>query len=294
MTRSSHSSHSILRQAIRGILQEEAGPGKSMELIARLQEINSGLAEAGLPAQVGVMIDRQGGIIEFSFALQSVPAPARGRPGGVGQSRAENAWAIANLIRQQRAGSAAWGKSAKAKRVELEAEKLVSSRKALGAIAQIPKGSIEVSRAGSDRDDGGKCAAANIVRLTRPTTPGWGPLLYDLAMEHSSKGRSGGLAPDRFEVSGDANDVWVKYATARPDVEPQQLDVSSKHAEGDPKTWGDQLTPEDPSDDCAQITAQLYAGGKRGAWKKSHLSRAYKKSDRSVTSALKAAGLLWQ
>ena len=292
MTRSSHSSDNILRQAIRGILQEEAGPGKSLELIARLQEINSGLAEAGLPAQVGVMIDRMAGIIEFSFALQDVPA-GRDRPVRAGQSRAENAWAIANLIRQQKAGSAAWGTSAKARRVELEAEKIVSSRKALRAIAQIPKGSIEVSRAGLDRDDGGKCAGANIVRLTRPTTQGWGPLLYDLAMEHSSKGRSGGLAPDRFEVSGDANDVWVKYATARPDVEPQQLDVSSKHAEHDPKTWGDQLTPEDPSDDCAQVTAQTYAGGKRGAWRKSHLSRAYKKSDRSVTAALKAAGLFW-
>jgi hypothetical protein len=263
-----------------------------MELIARLQGINSGLAEAGIPAQVGVMLIRDGDKnIIYSFALAGAPrgdeAPMKLDDGTTSLSYVN--FAIIDLTRQPvtkgKKGSKARGTPPKVS---------VRSKNAQSVIANIPKGSIMIRKA-SDRagiSDGGKCSGAYIVRLTAPTTSGWGPLLYDLAMEHASRGS--GLTSDRYNVTSAASNVWNMYATSRPDVVTQQLDVPSGYVEKDPKQWGKQLTPEDESDDCGQLAAQSHAGGKRAAWRKSHLSRVYKKSDRSVTSALKAAGLLWQ
>ena len=42
---------------------------------------------------------------------------------------------------------------------------------------------------------------------------GLGPLLYDIAIE-----ASGGLMADRTSVSGEAEAVWDKYMSSRPDV----------------------------------------------------------------------------
>jgi hypothetical protein len=47
--------------------------------------------------------------------------------------------------------------------------------------------------------------------------PGWGPLLYDLAIEVASE-FAGGLMSDRFSVSSDAARVW-SYYLQRPDVD---------------------------------------------------------------------------
>jgi len=55
------------------------------------------------------------------------------------------------------------------------------------------------------------------------TEPGWGPLLYDVMMEHATE-NYGGLISDRSFVSDEAVDVWDFYAHGRDDVQVHQLD----------------------------------------------------------------------
>ena len=55
---------------------------------------------------------------------------------------------------------------------------------------------------------------------------GFGPLLYDVALEVAGES---GLMPDEFDVSEDASRVWKHYDTARPDVESQSLDDDVDH-----------------------------------------------------------------
>lgn len=71
---------------------------------------------------------------------------------------------------------------------------------------------------------------------------GWGPLLYDVAIEWASS-KGGGLIPDRRSVSKDARKVWKYYLSNRPDVKSHQLD--------DMKNT---LTPDD-EDNCNQAVA---------------------------------------
>jgi hypothetical protein len=54
---------------------------------------------------------------------------------------------------------------------------------------------------------------------------GWGPLLYDLAMELAGPDYMGdlGIAPDRMNVSPSARGVWRHYFESRPDVEHEPL-----------------------------------------------------------------------
>ncbi len=58
---------------------------------------------------------------------------------------------------------------------------------------------------------------------------GYGPLLYDLAMEMVFKVGGVGLAPDTISVSDEAKAVWKKYYTERSDVQKRTLprDVTS-------------------------------------------------------------------
>ena len=71
---------------------------------------------------------------------------------------------------------------------------------------------------------------------------GWGPLLYDVAIEWASS-KGGGLIPDRRSVSKDARKVWKYYLSNRSDVKSHQLD--------DMKNT---LTPDD-EDNCNQAVA---------------------------------------
>ena len=105
---------------------------------------------------------------------------------------------------------------------------------------------------------------------------GWGPLLYDVAIEHATI-NANGLMPDRFLVSSEAADVWNYYLTNRGDVSPHQLD--------DPYN---QLTPED-EDNCDQEVAK--EDTKSDRWEKSPLSKRYTKEPTTI-NALKAAGKL--
>ena len=140
----------------------------------------------------------------------------------------------------------------------------------------------------------GECSGAFVVSYVSETTDGWGPLLYDLAMEYATQ-QGGGLASDRRSVSSAAQVVWNKYDTVRSDVQPVQLDTFGAYGRDEYK-----LTPDDPADDCDQtkVFNDLFGGfpppGEEKAWVKSPLSRAYRKPDGAVMSALESAGLLWQ
>ncbi len=52
---------------------------------------------------------------------------------------------------------------------------------------------------------------------------GYGPLLYDIAMELISLLGDGGLMPDRVEVSSSARNVWKRYYEDRSDIEKTAL-----------------------------------------------------------------------
>ena len=107
----------------------------------------------------------------------------------------------------------------------------------------------------SAADAEGACSGAFIVRQAK-ARHGWGPLLYDVAIELASM-HGAGLTPDREEVSDEALGVWHYYLHNRPDVEKLQLDDFE-----DPF-----VTPDDDSDDCRHWQSQLnhvsWAGNRR-------------------------------
>ena len=143
------------------------------------------------------------------------------------------------------------------------------------AAAQAPAQSYQ-------RKGEGNCYNGFIISWTE-VRQGWGPLLYEVALEWASQYSKKGLAADRSSVSEDALVVWDKYA-ARSDVKQNQLDVAH------PDTWTPslvQLTPE-PEDDCNQ-TAAVELGGKEG-WDATSISKMYYKPNGEVIAALKGAG----
>ena len=96
--------------------------------------------------------------------------------------------------------------------------------------------------AGATRYEGGlfQCMNAWMITWAKVHERGWGPLLYDLAMEYATiKGT--GLMSDRQTVSDDAKNVWDYYMANRGNVERVQMD-----------DWDDNLTPGDESDNCDQ------------------------------------------
>ena len=103
---------------------------------------------------------------------------------------------------------------------------------------------------------------------------GWGPLLYDIALELATK-KVGGLAPDRDSVTTAARGVWDYYNQRRGDVKKTQLDDLLNSLTRGKK------------DNCSQVAAQ--AAEKE--WKNSSLSKRYSKKP-SVLTQLKATGKL--
>ena len=96
----------------------------------------------------------------------------------------------------------------------------------------------------------GECLGAYAVTWVSVSEKGWGPLLYDLAMEVATS-KGSGLTPDRSSVSYEANKVWDYYLANRGDVEEVQLDDMEDH-----------LTPGNSNDNCAQLMA--YERGIKG------------------------------
>ena len=96
-------------------------------------------------------------------------------------------------------------------------------------------------RFSTGRHKSGSCLGANVV-VESQAASGWGPLLYDVAMEVSG---DQGLMADRNSLSDDAYNVWRVYMT-RGDVQKKQLD-----------TPDNELTPDD-SDNCGTDTARKF------------------------------------
>jgi len=133
----------------------------------------------------------------------------------------------------------------------------------------------------------GPCGGAWMIGSAEAST-GWGPMLYDVAMEYATM-NGGGLISDRGSVSSAARKVWDYYMSNRGDVTGIQLD--------DPENT---LTPEE-EDNCDQEVAggftSKYSRRKEPEnpdWMKSPLSKRWTKPPTTI-GALKAAGkLIWQ
>lgn len=74
------------------------------------------------------------------------------------------------------------------------------------------------------RLDGGDCDGAFVVQASL-AKKGWGPMLYDLAIEWASINGEG-LTPDRDTVSDAAFSVWKRYMS-RSDVKKHKLSKGS-------------------------------------------------------------------
>ena len=111
---------------------------------------------------------------------------------------------------------------------------------------------------------------------------GWGPMLYDVAMEWATQ-NGGGLVSDRSSVSPAARGVWNYYLSNRGDVQSVQLD-----------DLRNTITPEE-EDNCEQHSSTV---GRSSAgmpktidFQKSPLSKRYTKTPTTM-NALEAAGKL--
>lgn len=261
---------SILRRAVRGILREAAGASKITDLIGRIQEINAqivqfytesaeeegeDLSSIEIP-RLGINVGIDSGYnANVSFAVSGITYSGVLEPG-----------TVSTMVRSS------------------EANKLGSLLS-----VELPWGRIWIGQ-----NDHNPCLNAWSVAQTFPTSGGWGPILYDIAIEVATQ-EAGGLTSDRSEVSDEARAVWDKYDTARGDVEKVQLDLS----DDDIQSWMAEDEDQEPlwhrtpqqEDDCTQWSAiQDREGGTD--WHVSPLSRLYRKPPTTM-SALRKAGLLF-
>ena len=95
-----------------------------------------------------------------------------------------------------------------------DAEKYWSSH---GVIAELMVGKAE-------DHNGLNCDGAWVI-MSSEAEQGYGPLVYDIAMEYVG---DDGLMCDRTDVSFEAADVWDFYLSSRPDVKAVQLDFHEK------------------------------------------------------------------
>lgn len=254
----------ILRETIHQILLEEAGTGKIEALLGQISDINANIAQIydDVPAEdvprFGVRVESLGDGARISFAVSGMTYRGVLSPGRVTSCT-----------------------------TSVEAEQIGEM---LGGV-EIPWGMIDIGDMGEENDLGLECLGAWVVKETHDTKRGWGPLLYDVAIEAATQ-RAKGLMPDRFRVSPAAQGVWSRYIDSRgADVTPAQLDLSDRDIE----SWREEglelvhLTPDDPTDDCYQSTA---IGSAREKWADSPLSKAYQKAPTTM-SGLSAGGALF-
>jgi len=299
---------STLRSVIRELLREGAGARKPQEIAG----INELLSHAGVDAQLGILISRAGVSTTISFALKSSSRPD---PDSVVrlENRKNNVFDALVRVHSQ---SEKFDNISNAEG-HLKAAKVDSGMRTVLSKeihTQIPAGSIRIYPTSEITSvQSGPCGGAWFVNITSSTTSGWGPLLYDIAIEWASMNGGVGLVSDREMVSPDAARVWGVYSdpSRRGDVTPTQLDIrkgsyvydqieSEIDREADELGLSDeertkrinsiQLTPDDDSDDCTQKSAYIQMGLN---WMKSPLSRAYRK-DPVVIPYLESQGLLWK
>ena len=280
----------LLRRTIRGILRESDGGDKSdrpLGKVLELVQINTALKRLSLDAgldtrvQVGLMRSSEGDGIKIQFALRTVNKDRKSDPTSI---------AVGDKSKTVLDALVPSGGSGLMDRFSRILRSRSTEKSARAVIDRIPYGSISI---GPRRKGDGECKNAFSVRLTTFTKNGWGPLLYDLAIESASD-EAGGLMSDRGVVSGHARSVWSAYDTSRPDVEKVQLDVLPDLVKKDPGYWGKQITPDKPEDDCNLIIITRDENPKEGeSWQESPLSRVYRKPGREVTGALEKLDLLW-
>lgn len=129
---------------------------------------------------------------------------------------------------------------------------------------------------------GASCSGAWVV-VGSGANHGWGPLLYDVAMEVAG---SAGLMADRSSLSEDAYNVWQVYMS-RGDVQKKQLD-----------TLDNELTPDD-ADNCGTETARQFddmfddyrSDEKKQALRDSPVMKVYTKGPTAI-GGLESAGRL--
>ena len=135
-------------------------------------------------------------------------------------------------------------------------------------------------------EDTGPCSGALNVAYS-VAARGWGPMLYDVAMEVATQ-VGGGLTPDRNSVSNSAQNVWSYYFNDRGDVQSHQLDLTDKEVAYYTDLKVKKLTPDIEEDDCLQSKAiRSY----EDRWDQSPLSKRYTKPPTTL-NALRAAGRL--
>jgi hypothetical protein len=142
--------------------------------------------------------------------------------------------------------------------------------------AGVPRGQVEIWKT-----DAGECLNGWAV-LQSGAERGWGPLLYEVALEWASE-HGGGLTSDRGIVSDLAIGVWDKY-TNRSDVEVKQMDVDHK------EKWMQkyaELTPDIKVDDCDQGKAIDLKGDK---WMDTSVSKMFYKDSTPVMDELYVTG----
>ena len=139
-----------------------------------------------------------------------------------------------------------------------------------------PWGIVRIEKAVAAPAGDGPCDGAWVVAQSAATT-GWGPLLYDVAIEWATK-NGNGLTADRYTVSKSAQAVWDYYLNKRGDVSDHQLD-----------DMDNTLTSID-ADNCVQ--KHMVTGPDASQLKKSPLSKRYTKSP-DIINKLKQINKLW-
>lgn len=132
------------------------------------------------------------------------------------------------------------------------------------------------------------CAGSWVVKSVGKTQKGWGPLLYDLAIEWSTV-YSKGLMSDREEVSPSAQNIWKNYEENRSDVKSTQLDINLSSLRYYNDIYLRQLTPDNTDDDCSQSMSIALSGED---WFKQPLSKKFEKEPVALEK-LKNENILW-
>ena len=238
----------MLREAIRQILREGADSGKIYNLVEMMKQINSKILsnhvskgfDRNQAPVFGVLLQSSGDPMVISFAVMGIDEDGNLRPDHVTPMEESD---TAYLMEDHIGITVPWG----------------------------------AIRFGSQRSS---CSGAMAVQTTYGTKSGWGPLLYDLAIEYSTQ-EAGGLISDRGTVSPDARAVWGKYFSSRGDVEKAQMDNIRSP-----------ITPV-IEDDCNQQPAEVESHD-TDAWLKSPLSKAYRKNTPVAMNYLESRGMLFQ
>lgn len=145
------------------------------------------------------------------------------------------------------------------------------------------QGMIIINPSGGELAGGqkeGPCDGAWVI-LEAEASKGWGPLLYDVAIEWATENGGKGLTPDRTSVSKWALRVWDFYLKNRSgvnDVNNSQLD-----------NLDNELTPRNKQDNCNQTAAVKAAGDE---WQNSSLSKRYTKAPDTLTFLRNAGRLI--